>query len=345
MEQDRRIPLLIKPPSDCKGRILVDLKQISKPIQTELRIFSSHFKKELRSQVGIVDTVARYIVRQKGKRIRPALVFLSARLTGTINKRTYRAATLVEILHTATLVHDDVVDQSDTRRGFPSINRIWKNKIAVLMGDYFLSRGLLIALEKDEFYFLKIISDSVKRMSEGELLQIQKSRSFDITENTYYRIISDKTASLISTCCELGASSVTDDREHWNRLRTYGENLGMAFQIRDDMLDYIGRSSVIGKPTGIDMKEKKFTLPLIYSLARTERKTNRKIIKIIKNGASRKEIDYVIEFVNEYGGLEYTERKAQEFSQYALDAISGYPESPTKDSLSDLATFAITRTK
>jgi octaprenyl-diphosphate synthase len=323
----------------------VDLNQISKPVRQELKNFSSHFKREMRSQVGIVDTVARYIVRQKGKRIRPTLVFLSARLTGTVSERTYRAASLVEILHTATLVHDDVVDQSDTRRGLPSINRIWKNKIAVLMGDYFLSRGLLIALEKDEFYFLKIISDSVKRMSEGELLQIQKSRSFDITEQTYYKIISDKTASLISTCCELGAASVTDDRDHWQRLRSYGENLGMAFQIRDDMLDYVGRSSIIGKPTGIDMKDKKFTLPLIYALSKTERKTNRRIIRIIKNGASRKEIDYVTDFVSDSGGLEYSEQKALEYSSRAVNAIADYPPSAVKESLSDLATFAIQRTK
>jgi len=299
----------------------------------------------MRSRVGIVDTVARYIARQKGKKIRPILVFLSAKLTGEINNRTYNAATLVEILHTATLVHDDVVDQSDTRRGFPSINRVWKNKVAVLMGDYFLARGLLIALEKDEFYFLKIISDAVKRMSEGELLQIQKSKTYDITEETYLEIISGKTASLIGTCCELGAASVTNDKKQWQRLRDFGENLGMAFQIRDDMLDYVGRSNIIGKPTGIDMKEKKFTLPLIYALKQSDRRSTRQIIRIIKNGASRKEINYVIDFVEDKGGLDYAMRKATEYSQRALACIEPRPFSPAKEAITNLVSFAVERTK
>lgn len=323
----------------------MNLDDINNSIREELKSFSKHFKKEMRSRIGIVDTVARYIARQKGKKIRPILVFLSAKLIGTVNDRTYNAATLVEILHTATLVHDDVVDQSDTRRGFPSINRIWKNKVAVLMGDYFLARGLLIALEKDEYYFLKIISDAVKRMSEAELLQIQKSKTYDITEETYFKIISGKTASLIGTCCELGAASVTEDKEHWKRLRDFGENLGMAFQIRDDMLDYIGRSSIIGKPTGIDMKEKKFTLPLIYSLKQSDRKSNRQIIRVIKNGASRKEIDYVIDFVGEKGGLDYARRKADEYAHRAIECIDALPYSPAKEAITDLVTFAVERKK
>jgi len=323
----------------------VNLDDINNSIREELKSFSKHFKNEMRSRIGIVDTVARYIARQKGKKIRPTLVFLSAKLIGTVNDRTYNAATLVEILHTATLVHDDVVDQSDTRRGFPSINRIWKNKVAVLMGDYFLARGLLIALEKDEYYFLKIISDAVKRMSEAELLQIQKSKTYDITEETYFKIISGKTASLIGTCCELGAASVTEDKEHWKRLRDFGENLGMAFQIRDDMLDYIGRSSIIGKPTGIDMKEKKFTLPLIYSLRQSNRKSNRQIIRIIKNGASRKEIDYVIDFVSEKGGLDYARKKADEYARRALECIDVLPYSPAKEAITSLVTFAVERKK
>lgn len=299
----------------------------------------------MRSRVGIVDTVARYIVRQKGKKIRPILVLLSAQMTGEITARTYNAATLVEILHTATLVHDDVVDQSDTRRGFPSINRIWKNKVAVLMGDYFLARGLLIALEKNEFYFLKIISDAVKRMSEAELLQIQKSKTYDITEATYLEIISGKTASLIGTCCELGAASVTDEKEVWQQLRDFGEYLGMAFQIRDDILDYIGRSNIIGKPTGIDMKEKKFTLPLIYALKQSDRKTTREIIRIIKNGASRKEINYVIDFVENKGGLDYANRQAVDYSQRALACIDSIPYSPAKEAITNLVSFAVERTK
>jgi octaprenyl-diphosphate synthase len=323
----------------------VNLKEISKPIQGELKSFSAFFKEEMRSRIGIVDTVARYIARQKGKKIRPILVFLSAKLSGTINERTYRAATLVEILHTATLVHDDVVDQSDTRRGFPSINRVWKNKVAVLMGDYFLARGLLIALERDEYYFLKIISNAVKRMSEGELLQIQKSKTYDITEETYFRIISDKTASLIGTCCELGAASVTEDTAQWKMLRDFGENLGMAFQIRDDMLDYIGRSTITGKPTGIDMQEKKFTLPLIYSLRQSDRKQTRQIIKIIKNGASRKDIEYVVSFVQDKGGLEYARDRAQGYAQKALESIAEFPPSPTKEAIAELVAFSLERTK
>lgn len=299
----------------------------------------------MRSRVGLVDTVARYLAHQKGKRIRPILVFLSARLVGNVNERTLNAATLVEILHTATLVHDDVVDQSDTRRGLPSINRIWKNKVAVLMGDYFLARGLLIALEHNEFYFLKIISDAVKRMSEGELLQIQKSRTYDITEETYFQIISGKTASLIGTCCELGAASATDDVAQWKRLRDFGENLGIAFQIRDDMLDYIGRSTITGKPTGIDMKEKKFTLPLIFALKNADRKENRRIVRLIKNGASRKEIQYVITFVAERGGLEYAERKANEYARRALECIEGFPYSSAKEGITNLVGFAVQRTK
>ncbi len=323
----------------------MNIKDISKPIQEELKSFGKHFKTEMRSRVGLVDTVARYIAHQKGKKIRPILVFLAAKLTGEVNKRTYRAATLVEILHTATLVHDDVVDQSDTRRGLPSINRIWKNKVAVLMGDYFLARGLLIALDKDEFYFLKIISDAVKRMSEAELLQIQKSKTYDITEETYFKIISGKTASLIGTCCELGAASVTDNKIEWQRLRDFGEDLGIAFQIRDDMLDFIGRSKITGKPTGIDMKEKKFTLPLIYSLKQSDRKSSRQIIRIIKNGASRKEIDYVIDFVQDKGGLEYAYNKATDYAQRALDRIKDLPESPAKEAITNLVTFAVERTK
>jgi octaprenyl-diphosphate synthase len=323
----------------------VSLKDISRPIQEDLKSFSKHFKKEMRSRVGIVDTVARYIAFQKGKKIRPILVFLSAKLIGEINERTYSAATLVEILHTATLVHDDVVDQSDTRRGLPSINRVWKNKVAVLMGDYFLARGLLIALENDEYYFLKIISDAVKRMSEGELLQIQKSKTYDITEETYLEIISGKTASLIGTCCELGAASVTDDTTVWKRLREFGENLGMAFQIRDDMLDYVGRSNIIGKPTGTDMKEKKFTLPLIYALKHSDRRSTREIVRIIKNGASQKEVNYVINFVEDKGGLEYARKRASEYSQRALDSIEPIGISPVKEAITNLVSFAVERAK
>ncbi|MBI4810899.1 MAG: polyprenyl synthetase family protein [Ignavibacteriales bacterium] len=227
----------------------MDLKYILNPIRNELDKFDDHFKEAMRSKVAFVDMIARYIVRQKGERIRPALVFLTAKACSNVNDSTYRGASLVEILHTATLIHDDVVDDADTRRGFPSINAIWKKKIAVLMGDYMLAKGLLLSLNNNDFQFLKITSDAVRRMSEAEILQIKKSKDLDIDEPTYLKIISGKTASLFATCCEIGAASAIQDETIQQRMRTYGENLGMVFQIRDDLLDYIGRKSITGKPT------------------------------------------------------------------------------------------------
>src|SRR3990172_605872 len=266
------------------------LHNIKQPIENELKIFSGFFRDAMRSKVGLVDLMARYIVRQKGKRVRPILVFLSAKACGTITESTFRAATLVKILHTATLIHDDVVDDADTRRGFASINAVWKNKVAVLMGDYLLSRGLLLALEKSDHYFLQCTSNAVKRMSEGELLQIQKSRQLNLDEETYLKIISDKTASLLATCTEIGAASTTEDAQRRAELRDFGEHVGIAFQIRDDLLDYFGRKSVIGKPTGIDLKEKKLTLPLIHALSKASRGEAREALRIIKSGAKQKDI-------------------------------------------------------
>ncbi|MBI3580275.1 MAG: polyprenyl synthetase family protein [Ignavibacteriales bacterium] len=319
------------------------LDTIKAPIESELKGFSGFFKDSMRSKVGLVDIVARYLVRQKGKRVRPILVFLSAKACGEINESTYRAATLVEILHTATLIHDDVVDDADTRRGLASINAVWKNKIAVLMGDYLLSRGLLLSLENNDYFFLHSTSNAVKRMSEGELLQIQKSRQLNIDEETYLKIIGDKTASLLSTCTEIGAASATQDHHKRTMLREFGEHVGMAFQIRDDLLDYLGRKSIIGKPTGIDLKEKKLTLPLIYALNHAPRKDAKQALKMIKNGAKQKEIEWVIQFVEANGGIDYAIVRAEYYSELARTNLAPLPESPAKESLLQFVEFVMER--
>ncbi len=323
----------------------MDLKQITLPIKQELKTFNEVFKSTMKSKVGLVGTVARYLLRQKGKKVRPILVLLSSKVCGGTTPSTFRAATLVEILHTATLIHDDVVDNADTRRGLASINVIWKNKVAVLMGDYLLSRGLLLSLEKDDFYFLKVISDAVRRMSEGEILQIEKSRRLDIDEPTYLQIIADKTASLLATCCELGAASASKDRKQWTAMKTFGENVGMAFQIRDDLLDYVGRKSIIGKPIGLDMKEKKLTLPLIYSFRRAPRREAKQVVQIIKNGTGRKEAMSIMEFVQTYGGIEYAKQKAEQYSYIARDCLKPFPDSPSKQALYQFVDFVVERTK
>ncbi|MFI5251365.1 MAG: polyprenyl synthetase family protein [Bacteroidota bacterium] len=299
----------------------------------------------MKSKIAFVDLIAGYIVKQKGKKIRPALVLLTAKACGSVNESSYRGASLVEILHTATLIHDDVVDDADTRRGIASINAVWKNKIAVLMGDYLLAKGLLLSLDNDEFVFLKIISDSVRRMSEAEILQIAKSRQLDIDEKTYFRIISDKTASLLSTCCQIGAASVTKDQRVIEGMKEYGENLGMVFQIRDDLLDYVGRKSITGKPTGLDMKEKKLTLPLIHSLSKAPRNQAKQMLRAIKNGANRKELVELVDFAHEYGGIDYARMKAQEFSSRALDALEPFEHSPAKDSLTKFVSYVLERSK
>jgi octaprenyl-diphosphate synthase len=322
----------------------ISLGDLRKPIERELEEFDRFFKEAMRSKVGLIDLVARYIIRQKGKKVRPLLVLLSAKLCGDINASSFRAATLVEILHTATLVHDDVVDDADTRRGLASINAVWKNKIAVLMGDYLLSRGLLLSLENKDYFFLHSTSNAVKRMSEGELLQIQKSRQLDNDETTYLQIISDKTASLFSTCTEIGAASTTDNIEKRDFMRDYGNNIGMAFQIQDDLLDYLGRKSIIGKPTGIDIKEKKLTLPLIYALQHAPSKDSRQAIKLIKNGAKRNELHWVLEFVRANGGIDYSVNKAAEFGRRAIADLAVFADSPAKEALTGFVDFVLART-
>lgn len=321
----------------------VSLESIKEPIQAELREFDRFFKESMRSRVVLVDLIARYLVRQKGKRIRPVLVMLSAKSCGAINESTFRGATLVEILHTATLVHDDVVDDADTRRGLASINAVWKNKVAVLMGDYLLSRGLLLSLEYDDYYFLRATSQAVKRMSEGELLQIQKSRQLDIDEPTYLKIISDKTASLLSTCTDIGCASVTPDQERRELMRKFGEHIGMAFQIRDDLLDYLGRKSIIGKPTGTDVKEKKLTLPLIHSLQVADRRDSRQALRIIKNGAKPKDVEWIVDFVRSHGGIDYAVAKAESYAALAREDLVSLPESDAKSALLLFIEFVMER--
>ncbi len=322
-----------------------DLRGIARPVQHHLEAFEQVFRDSLRSRIGLVDLITKYIVRQKGKRVRPILVLLSAELCGGVNEKTYRGATLVEILHTATLVHDDVIDEADTRRGLASINAIWKNKIAVLMGDYLLSRGLLLSLENDDFPFLKITSTSVRRMSEGEIHQIQKSRKLDMDEETYLRIIGDKTASLLSTCCEIGATSATDDPEKRMLLREYGEDVGLAFQIRDDLLDYVGRRSITGKPTGLDLSEKKLTLPLIHALAGAPRSEAKEILSMIRGGGKKLSVTRVVEFVERHGGIAYADAQAREFSDRARERLMAFPDSPAREALLAFASFVVEREK
>jgi len=323
----------------------VDVSAIISPVKSELAEFESRFKAGLASRVALVDTIVRYIVRSKGKRVRPALVLLSAGASGGINDRTYRGAALVELLHTATLVHDDVVDEAATRRGFSSINAIWKNKVAVLMGDYILSRGLLLSLEGDDFDSLRISSNAVRRMSEGELLQIQKSRQMNTDEITYFRIIGDKTASLLSACCEIGARSATDDRTVTESVRDYGENLGIAFQIRDDILDLLGKESTIGKPVGGDLKEKKFTLPLIHAFSNAPARSRRTVLRLLRDGINRDGIKQVVAFVKDYGGIEYAGARAGEYRDRAVRCLDVLPESQYSAALKRFAHFVVDRVK
>jgi octaprenyl-diphosphate synthase len=321
------------------------LSNIQKPIEKELNEFDDVFKKTLKSKVALVDLVAKYILKQKGKRIRPLLVFHSARCCGGITDRSYRGATLVELLHTATLVHDDVVDSADKRRGLPSINAIWKNKVAVLMGDYLLSRGLMTAVDNEDYDFLKIITDTVKIMSEGELLQISKTKKLDIDEKTYFKIILYKTASLLATCCEIGAKSATDDPKMIESMRLFGEYLGIAFQIRDDILDYVGSSKIIGKAIGRDIRDKKMTLPLIYSLGQASSKDASRILKYIKNGEKNANVSDVIKFVVETGGIDYAEKVSVEFAEKAGEEMRKVNETELAEPLLSLLEFVITRKK
>ena len=315
-----------------------------KPVKSELNQFESHFEDALKSNVPLLDKVTHYIVKRKGKQMRPLFVFLSAKMLGEINEKTYSAASLVELLHTATLVHDDVVDDANERRGFFSVNALWKNKIAVLVGDYMLSKILLLSLEKDNTDLLGVVARSVKEMSEGELLQIEKSRTLDITEKEYFDVIRKKTASLISTCCEAGAISV-NAAEQREGMKMFGEKVGLAFQIKDDIFDY-GAPNNIGKPTGIDIREQKLTLPLIYVLRNSPPKIQKELKKIIKNhNEESKMIKRATDLVIEHGGIDYAFERMNELAEEAKKLLHGYPDSDAKSSLIDLVNYTINREK
>jgi octaprenyl-diphosphate synthase len=319
------------------------LDEIKRPIEKELDIFEQKLKENMKSKVALLDTITHYIVQRKGKQIRPMFVFLTARLFGDITAATYNAASLVELLHTATLVHDDVVDESYQRRGFLSVNAVWKNKIAVLVGDYLLSKGLLLAVDNKHFTQLQILSNAVRDMSEGELLQIEKARRLDIKEEIYYEIIRQKTASLISSACACGAASVTDDEKDIEKAKMLGEKIGMAFQIKDDLFDY--GDSEIGKPRGIDIKERKMTLPLIYALNNADSTNRRRIINIVKNQNDQPEkVMEVINFVKQSGGLIYTEKVMNQFKNEALALLTTLPQGEASTSLMKLIDFTINRT-
>ncbi|MAO07317.1 MAG: polyprenyl synthetase [Alteromonas sp.] len=298
------------------------------------------------TRVALLNRIMHYVVNRKGKQMRPMFVFLIAKMCndGEVNERTYRGASVIELIHTATLVHDDVVDDSNRRRGFFSINALWKNKIAVLVGDYLLSKGLLLSIDNDDFDLLKIISVAVREMSEGELLQIEKARRLDITEEVYFDIIRQKTATLIAACCAMGAQSINAPEERVTQMRKFGELIGIAFQIKDDLFDY--GDEVIGKPTGIDIKEQKMTLPLIYAINHASKEKRKWLINSVKNHNKDKvRVKEVIAYVKEVGGLEYAIQKMKAYQQQALSLLQDYPESPYKDSLELMVNYVIDRKK
>lgn len=322
----------------------LSIDNIKQPIAQELEDFEVHFRQAMRSPVPLLDKITFYIVRRKGKQIRPMFVFLCAQVSGGITPSTFTAASLVELLHTATLVHDDVVDDSFERRGFFSVNALWKNKIAVLVGDYLLSQGLLLALKNKEFQLLEIVSNAVKAMSEGELLQFEKARRLDIEEEAYFEIIRQKTASLIASACSAGAASATKDDVIIENARLFGEKIGIAFQIRDDLFD-LGDEDV-GKPLGIDIKEKKLTLPVIYALRHASEEDRKRIINTIRRHHDKPEkVREVIRFVQQSGGITYAREKMHAYRQEAIGILATFPESPARKSLEDLIFFVTERQK
>ncbi len=324
---------------------MISLADIKQPIEKEFGQFETYFKNTMQSKVPLLSIITNYILRRKGKQMRPMLVFLSARLHGTIGEPSFVAASLIELLHTATLIHDDVVDEADERRGVFSINALWRTKIAVLVGDYLLSRGLLLSVDKERYDILKIVSTAVKEMSEGELLQIEKSRKLDITEDVYYEIIRQKTATLIAACTAAGARSVDADDQSVEQMRLFGEYLGMAFQIKDDLFDY-QKKGMIGKPVGNDIKEKKLTLPLIYVLDKAEKKERKRILRIISRyNHNKQKVEEVVEFVTQNGGLEYAREKMLEFKDKALAVLKQFPEGDTLKAMQGLVEYTITRNK
>ncbi|MCB0456895.1 MAG: polyprenyl synthetase family protein [Flavobacteriaceae bacterium] len=322
------------------------VSQIKLPIEGEMELFEKKFSQSMSTKVALLNRITHYVVNRKGKQMRPMFVFLIAKMcnNGQVNERTYRGASVIELIHTATLVHDDVVDDSNRRRGFFSINALWKNKIAVLVGDYLLSKGLLLSIDNDDFDLLKIISVAVREMSEGELLQIEKARRLDITEEVYFDIIRQKTATLIAACCAMGAQSVYASPEDVENLRKFGEFIGIAFQIKDDLFDY--GEEAIGKPTGIDIKEKKMTLPLIYAMNHASKKEHDWLINSVKNyNTDKQRVKEVIAFVKEMGGLDYAISKMKEYQEKALKILQKYPESSYRDALELMVNYVIDRKK
>lgn len=322
------------------------VSQIKLPIEYEMELFEKKFQVSMSSKASLLNKITHYVVNRKGKQMRPMFVFLIAKMcnNGKVNERTYRGASVIELIHTATLVHDDVVDDSNRRRGFFSVNALWKNKIAVLVGDYLLSKGLILSIDNDDFDLLKIISVAVREMSEGELLQIEKARKLDITEEIYFEIIRQKTATLIAACCAMGAQSVLANPDTVETMRKFGELIGIAFQIKDDLFDY--GDEQIGKPTGIDIKEQKMTLPLIYAINNSTSKEKQWIINSVKNhNRDRKRVKEVINFVKSNGGLDYATDRMKEYQRQALTLLKEYPSTPYKDSLELMVNYVIDRKK
>jgi len=320
------------------------IEQIKLPIKSEMEFFEEKFKASMISNVALLNRITHFIIRRKGKQMRPMFVFLVAKMVsgGKVNDRTYRGASCIELIHTATLVHDDVVDDSNRRRGFFSINALWKNKIAVLVGDFLLSKGVLLSIDHGDFDILKLISVAVREMSEGELLQIEKARKLDITEDIYFEIIRQKTATLIAACCGIGAASVNATQEEVQKMRKFGEIIGIAFQIKDDLFDY--SEAKIGKPTGIDIKEQKMTLPLIYTLNNCSEQNKKWLINSVKNkNKDKKRVKEVIAFVKDNGGIEYTVQKMKTYHEEAMTILNSYPDSEYKKSLSGMVNYVIDR--
>lgn len=321
------------------------IKEIRAPIEAEMKRFTGYFNTIMKSKVPLLNIITNYILRRKGKQMRPMFVFLAAKLSGKITGSSFTAAALIELLHTATLVHDDVVDESFERRGFFSINALWKSKVAVLLGDYLLAKGLLLSVKNKEYEILEIVSFAVKEMSEGELLQIQKSRKLNITEDEYFEIIVKKTAALIAACCASGTKSVTDDPEAIRKMKQFGEFIGIAFQIRDDLFDYEKKGN-LGKPTGNDIKEKKLTLPLIHALGNTNPAQRRKILSLVRHHNKKSsKVREVIRFVRDNKGMEYSKGKMHEYKNKALDILNEFPESEARLSLEKLALYTVSRGK
>lgn len=321
------------------------VKEIKAPILKEMQEFEGKFKSSMQSKVALLDKITHYIIKRKGKQMRPMFVFLSAKMLGETNEKSFTSASLIELIHTATLVHDDVVDDANMRRGFFSINALWKNKIAVLVGDYLLSKSLLLSINNKHFDLLEIISKAIQDMSEGELLQIEKARNLDITEEVYYDIITKKTASLIAACCSAGAASVSDDKALIDKMWNLGEKIGIAFQVKDDLFDY-EQEAKTGKPTGIDIKERKMTLPLIYALNQSDRSEKRRVINYVKNHNENPEkVKQVMDFVKEKGGIDYTIKTMTKLKDEALELLHSMPKNESRDALELLINYSINRQK